>query len=53
MEYKAEMRMVEKVLDVLPPAGNEIIETDDLMAFGEETVTEMGTQKTSSARHQG
>jgi hypothetical protein len=56
VKYKAEMRMGEKVLDILPATGNEVIcldnlitgrrenvEADDLMAFGQEAVAKVGT----------
>jgi hypothetical protein len=43
VKYKAEMRMGEKVLDILPATGNEVVEADDLMAFGQEAVAKVGT----------
>ena len=43
VKQKVEMRMDEKVLDILLPPGDEIVEADDLMALYQEAVAEMRT----------
>ena len=53
MKHKAEMRMGEKVLDVLLAAGDEIVEADDIVALGQEAVAKVGTEKTRAAGDQG
>jgi hypothetical protein len=53
VKHKAEMRVGEKVLDVLATAGNKVIETDDIVALHQEAVREMGTQEARPAGDHG
>ena len=47
------MRMSEKMLDILPAAGNEVVEADDLVALRQQAVAEMGAQEARSAGDHG
>jgi hypothetical protein len=53
VKQEVEMRMDKKVLDILLPPGDEIVEADDLVALRQEAVREMRTQKPRPARDQG
>jgi len=43
VKHEAEMWMEDKVLDILLPSRDEIIETDDIVALRKEAVREMRT----------
>ena len=38
------------MLDIVPSPGNEVVYADDLGAFGQETVTEVGTEEPGPTR---
>jgi hypothetical protein len=43
VKYKAEMRMGEEMLEILPTAGNKIVEADDIVSLCQEAVAKVGT----------
>jgi hypothetical protein len=53
VKQEAEMRMDEKVLDILLPPGDEIVEADHIVALRQKAVAEMRAQKARPAGHQG
>ena len=44
-----EARMVEQVLDVVPPAGEEVVQADDVVALGQQPVAEMRADEAGAA----
>ena len=50
--YELDPLRADQVLDVVDPAGTEVVEDDDLMAVGGQAVGEVGTNETGSARDQ-
>jgi hypothetical protein len=53
VKKEPEVRVGEEMLDVLTPASNEIVETDDFMALGQKPVTKMRAKETCSTRNHG
>jgi ppGpp synthetase/RelA/SpoT-type nucleotidyltranferase len=49
MTYEFKTQIVEQREDVLTPAGEEVVEADDIMAFADQSFTKMGTDKPGSA----
>ena len=49
-EFKA--LVVEQMLDIVPGAGEEIVQADDLRALRQEPFTKVRAQKTRPAGHQ-
>ena len=49
---QAELRVAGQVADVLVPAGDEVIDGDDFVAFGQEPFTQMRPDKTAAAGDQ-
>jgi hypothetical protein len=47
-----EVLVIEQRLYIPPRAGEEIVETDDLRAFSDQTRTEMGTEEACAAGNQ-
>mgnify|MGYP001810678433 CR=1 FL=1 len=46
---EGELGMARKMGQIFRPAGDKIIHTDDFMPFGNQTITQMRTKKTSRA----
>ena len=49
MAQQLEVRVVEQVLDVLAPAGEEVVQADDVVALGQQPVAEMGADEPGAA----
>jgi hypothetical protein len=47
-----ETGVVEQVLDVVAPAGEEIVEADDLVPLGEQTIAQVGADEAGAAGDQ-
>jgi hypothetical protein len=50
MPDKTELRIAAKVLKIRLAAGDEVIHADNLVAFREKPITEMGTDEPGAAR---
>lgn len=49
MAYELEMRMIEQMRDVILGAGEEIVETKDIMTIFQQTFAQVGADKTGTA----
>jgi hypothetical protein len=47
--HQLEIRVVEEMGDVVLGAGEEVVETDDVVAFGEQTLAEMAAEEAGAA----
>jgi hypothetical protein len=47
-----EVVIVEQVKNIFPPAGKEVIKTDNVMAFAHESFAKVGTDKARAAGYQ-
>ena len=50
---EAEAVVVPHVVEICRPAGNEIIDADHFVAFGQKPIAQVRAQKSSSAGYQG
>ncbi len=49
MAHQLEIRVVEEMGDVVLGAGEEVVETDDVVAFSEQALAEMAAEEAGAA----
>ena len=51
--YKFEAGVVRQMSEIMAPAGEQVVDDDDALAFAEQGIAEMGSQETGTTGDQG